>query len=63
MDLIFYFNILKIKVFTEGRSEIWTHAQRTGLWPERSALGHSAILTPLKQNQQHLIQVQVRVYN
>ena len=27
------------------RSEIWTHAQRTGLRPERSALDHSAILT------------------
>ena len=60
MDLIFYFNILKIKVLTEGRSEIWTHAQRTGLWPERSTLGHSSILT---QNQQHMVQVQVRVYN
>ena len=63
MDLTFYFNILKIKVYPIVRSEIWTHAQRTGLRPERSALDHSAILTLLGQNKQLLIQVQVRVYN
>ena len=27
------------------RSGIWTHAHRSGLRPERSALDHSAILT------------------